>query len=132
MGLDSQKLIESQRQINWIKSVTISNVKLMNSKRKAEVQTLSFESLKRRKLLFLFVMDRQYGYDSARLQGGFSDLIASQKHYKKTLTVDKAPNYQNYSETTTVDAWAIRSWDELFNCTDCKVKHSIFKNETST
>ena len=107
MGFDSLKLIESQKQINWIKSVTISNDKLRNSKRKAEIQTLSFESLKRRKLQEVghrgkFEMDRQYGYDRAGLQGGFSDIITTQMYYEKTLTVDSAPNYQNYSETTTV------------------------------
>ena len=100
--------MENQKQMNWIKSVTISNNKLRDSKRKAEVQTLSFESLKGRKLLEVgnrakFDTDRQYGYDAAGLQGGFSDLISTQKYYKKTLTVAKAPNYQNHYDTTSVD-----------------------------
>ena len=42
------KLIESQKQMNWIKKVTFDNDKLKNTKRKEEVQTLSFENLKRR------------------------------------------------------------------------------------
>ena len=120
--------------MNWIEEVTFSNNKLRNSKRKAEIQTLSFENLKRRKLQEvghrgLFETDRKYGYETAGLQGGFSDIIGTQMYYKKTLTVDKAPNYQNFTETTTVDAWVTRSWDNDFNCTDCKIKHSLFRND---
>ena len=72
-------------------------------------------------------MDRKYRYETAGLQGGFTDILGTQLYYKTVLTINKAPNYQNFSETTTVDAWVTRSWDNSFNCTDCKVKHSLFR-----
>ena len=109
-----------------MKEVTFSNEKLGHIKRKAEVQTLSFDSFKRRKLLEvgnrgMFETDRKYGYETAGLLSGFTDILGTQLYYKTVLTVNKALNYQNFSETTTVDAWVTRSWDSSFNCTDCKV-----------
>ena len=84
--------------MNWIKEVPFSNEKLKNTKKKAEVQTLSFENLKRRKMQEvgnrgLFETDRKYGYETAGLKGGFPDIIGTQLYYKKTLMVNKAPNY---------------------------------------
>ena len=129
---ESLRLIESQKEVNWIKEVTFSNEKLRHIKGKAEVMTFSFESFKRRKLLEvgnrgMFETDRKYGYETAGLRSGFTDILGTQLYYKTVLTVNKAPNYQNFNETTTVDAWVTRSWDNSFNCTDCKVKHSLFR-----
>ena len=112
--------------------MTFSNEKLRHIKRKAEVQTLSFESFNCRKLIEvgnrgMFETDRKYGYKTAGLLSGFTDILGTQLYYKTVLTVNKAQICQNFSESNTVDAWVTRSWDNSFNCTDCKVKHSLFR-----
>ena len=75
----------------------------------------------------MFETDRKYGYKTAGLLSGFTDIQGTQLYYQTVLTVNKAPNYQSFNETTTVDAWVTRSWDSSFSCTDCKVKHSLFR-----
>ena len=75
--------IESQKEVNWIKEVTFSNEKLRYTKRKAEVQTLSIENFKRRKMhevgnRGLFETDKRYGYETAGLLGGFPDILGTQ------------------------------------------------------
>ena len=66
--------------------------------------------------------------ESAGLLTVCTDMLSSQPFYKVTLTVTKATMVPGISETTTVDTWVTRSWDDDWNCTDCRPKHSIFKN----
>jgi hypothetical protein len=77
----------------------------------------------------MFETDRKYWYETAGLLSGFTDTIGTHLYYKTVLTVNKAPNF---SETTTVDAKVTRSWDNSFNCTDCKVKHCLFRYDYFT
>ena len=66
--------------------------------------------------------------ESGGLLAGYTDLLSSQPFYKVTLTVTKATMVPGVSETTTATTWMTRSWDDDWNCTDCRPKHSIFKN----
>ena len=97
------------------------------------MQTLSFENFKRRKLGEVgnrgtFDTERKYDIETAGLLTGFTDMLVTQPYYKTVLKVNKASNYQGYSENTSVDCWVTRSWDSSYNCTDCTPTHSIFRN----
>ena len=110
IGNDTVRLIENQKELNLIKQVTFSNAKLRDTKRKAEVQTISFENFKRHKLGEVgnrgtFDTERKYDIETAGLLTGLTDILVTQPYYKTTLTVNKAPMFQGHSENTSVDCW---------------------------
>ena len=51
IGNDTVRLIQNQKELNLIKQVTWDNSKLRDHKRKADVQTISFENFMRDKLV---------------------------------------------------------------------------------
>ena len=94
--------------------------------------TLQFENFKKRKMSEVgnrgaFETNRKLDVDFAGLIGGFSDILASQPFYTKTLTVTKDTLVPGISETKTVETVVTRSWNNEWLCTACKPPHHILK-----
>jgi hypothetical protein len=101
---ETVRLLEAQKELNTIKKVTWDNTKLKDRKRKSDVMSLQFDNFKRRKVAEVgnrgpFETNRKLDVDMAGLIGGFSDILASQPFYTKTLTVTKDTLIPGISET---------------------------------
>ena len=96
IGNDTVRLIENQKEVNLIKQVTFNNDKLRDTKRKAKVQTLSFENFKRRKLGEVgnrgtFDSERKYDIKTRGLLTGFTDILVTQPYYKTVTQSTRCP-----------------------------------------